>query len=74
MYLEYSGGGYFIEYSIDGGAPKKLSVSNTNHPFKLVDNLEYGNHTITYSYKGETGNGGTSTSRKIGALMVSGQK
>ena len=74
MYLEYSGGGYYIEYSIDGSAPKKLSVSNTNHPFKLVDNLEYGKHTITYSYKGEKGEGGTSTSRKIGALMVSGQK
>ena len=68
MYLEYSGGGYVIEYSVDGGETKKMPVSNTNHPFKLVDNLEYGKHTITYSYKG------TSTSRKIGALMVSGQK
>ena len=74
MYLEYGGGGYMIEYSIDGGEPKKLSVSNTNHPFKLVDNLEYGKHTITYSYKGERGEGGTSTARKIGALMVSGTK
>lgn len=74
MYLEFAGGKYYIEYTVDGGEPVKKYITDTNHPFKLVSGLENGKHTITYSYKGETGKGGTNGQRKIGAFMVTGVK
>lgn len=70
MYLEYGGGGYFIEYSVDGGEPVRKSITNTNHPFKLVSGLESGKHTITYKYLGENASNGVSPARKIGCLMI----
>lgn len=74
IYLEFAGGKYWIEYSVDGGEVQKKLITNTNHPFKFVSGLEQGKHTVTYSYKGETGNGGTSSSRTLGAFMISGTK
>lgn len=74
MYLEFAGGGYYIEYSVDGGEVEKKYITNTNHPFNFLSGLEMGKHTVTYSYKGETGKGGVNSSRKIGAFMITGTK
>lgn len=73
IYLEFAGGNYWIEYSVDGGEVVKKYITNTNHPFNFLSGLEQGKHTVTYSYKGETGKGGTSTSRMLGAFMISSQ-
>lgn len=74
IYLEFAGGKYWIEYSVDGGEVQKKFISDTNHPFRFLSGLEQGKHTVTYSYKGENGDGGVSSSRKLGAFMISGTK
>ncbi len=70
MWLEFAGGGYIIEYSVDGGAPVRKTITNTNHPFKLLTGLESGEHTVTYRYLGENAVFTPNASRKIGTFLI----
>lgn len=75
MFLKFNGGGYYYEYSIDGGEPQKVLLpTGQNYPFSFISGLEPGKHTITYSYLGESGNGEASLDRPIAALLVKGYK
>lgn len=74
FYMEYNGGKYYVDYSIDGGNTTSLKVTNTNHPFNSMyktGSLEYGPHTITFSFKGTEGTGGTNQNVKLTRLLVS---
>ena len=74
FYMEYNGGGYYVDYSIDGGDTTSLKVTNTNHPFNQMyktGSLEYGSHTITFSFRGTEGTGGTNPNVKLTRLLVS---
>ncbi len=75
MLLKFKSGGYYYEYSVDGGEPKKVFLpTGQNYPFDFISGLEPGKHTVTYSYLGPSGNGETSTDRPIVALLVKGYK
>ncbi len=75
MFLKFNGGGYYYEYSIDGGEPQKVLLpTGQNYPFSFIDGLEPGKHTITYSYLGPNGDGEAAPDRPIAALLVKGYK
>ena len=73
--LKFNSGGYYYEYSIDGGEPKKVLLpTGQNHPFDFISGLEPGKHTVTYSYLGTSGKGETSTTRAIVGFLIKGYK
>ncbi len=75
FYMEFAGGKYYVDYSIDGGATQRLYVTDTNHPFnKLAKKLDNGEHTITFSYRAADGNGGVNSNLKLTRLLVSHEK
>ena len=75
MLLKFKSGGYYYEYTVDGGEPQKVFLpTGQNYPFSFIDGLEPGKHTVTYSYLGPSGEGETSTDRWIVALLIKGYK
>ncbi len=75
MLLKFNSGGYYYEYSVDGGEPQKVFLpTGQNYPFSFIDGLEPGKHTVTYSYLGPSGEGETSADRYIVALLIKGYK
>jgi hypothetical protein len=72
--MEFNGGGYYVNWSLDGGSTQSLKVTDTNHAFNKMYKtgvLEDKEHTITFSYKGADGTGGTNSGVKISRLLVS---
>lgn len=51
--MEFSGGQFYFDISIDGKEPERVDMYDTSHPFhKAIENLEPGDHTVTISYVG----------------------
>ncbi|MBQ7821938.1 MAG: Ig-like domain-containing protein, partial [Clostridia bacterium] len=74
FYVEFNGGGYYFNWSIDGGETTSLKITDTNHPFNKMFKtgvLEDTEHTITFSYGGTDNTGGTNSNVKLTRLLVS---
>ena len=72
--MEFNGAKYNVEWTLDGGQPQKLYFTDTNHPFNKIYKtgvLEDTWHTLTFSYKGTDGTGGTNSGVKLTRLLVS---
>ena len=73
--LKFKSGGYYYEYSIDGGEPEKVFLpTGQNHPFDFISGLEPGKHTVTYSYLGASGEGEAAFDRPLVAFLIKGYK
>ncbi len=79
LFFEYGKSGhenYVLEMSIDGNPINPVTVGDTNHAFNKIvkggtDNeLEYGKHTLTFSYKGNGPDGGVNTSLMLTRILV----
>ncbi|MBQ7821573.1 MAG: Ig-like domain-containing protein [Clostridia bacterium] len=74
MFMEFYGGKYYLKWSIDGGEPTTLYITDTNHAFNKMcktGTLENGKHTITFSYMGADGTGGTNDGVMVTRMLVS---
>ncbi|MBQ4136869.1 MAG: Ig-like domain-containing protein [Clostridia bacterium] len=74
FFMEFNGGGYYVEWTLDGGQPQNIYLTDTNHAFNKMYKtgvLEDTWHTLTFSYKGADGTGGTNPNVKITRILVS---
>ena len=74
FFMEFNGGKYNVKWSLDGGAEQTLYVSDTNHAFNKMYKtgvLEDKEHTLTFSYTGTDGTGGTNSGVKLTRILVS---
>ena len=74
FFMEFNGGGYYVNWSLDGGSTQSFKVTDTNHAFNYMYKtgvLEDTWHTLTFSYKGASNTGGTNPNVKLTRLLVS---